>query len=385
MVFFKRHCFWALTIAISLNGMGCQPFPDRGLSCPADELIHKGLRGEPRIRFGCYPTSTLGTFFLGENLGSHGYCFNPWEKNGIAYTCRAGHIDIIHLRIAADWTAYLTAKSFRAMMRNDAHFSFGLAVDRSASHVQLSYPPHWAELSEEDRATIAEEVAMALGPHLAFTMTTWHEILTWFGFKCIGVATEFPSAFSWEDSFSNLLGTIVATRALKDVEHRYDQAVVIALNEEMDRLGIQSASVAKRASQQVKGEWFTGSALFFVDIKRRNFDIGLDDGMVTPTLLQGVEACHDVEPVSYPVPNLDVLAKHGFSVQVEIEPHEWERNAILAVAYPDGEVRRKRIDPSVHLPLIMDHVKRDAVERYGQEVDVHFGPSLHGVAAPDQQ
>jgi len=384
MVFFKRYCTLALTIAISITGMGCQLIPDRGLSCPADELIHKGLSGEPRIRFGCYPTSTLGTFFLGENLGSHGYCFNPWEKNGIVYTCRAGHVDIIHLRIAADWTAYLTAKSFRTMMRDEAHFSFGLAVDRSTSHVQLSYPPNWTELSEEDRAVIAEEVAMAIGPHLAFTMTTWHEILTWFGFKCIGLATEFPSAFSWEDSFSNLLGTIIATRALQDVEHPYNEAVVIALNEEMDRLGIQPACVAKRASQQVKGEWFTGSALFFVDIKRRNFDIGLDDGMVTPTLLQGVEACEDVEPISYPVPNLDVLAKHGFSVKVEIEPHEWERDAILAVAYPDVEARRKRIDPSVHLPLIMDYVKQDAVERYGREVDVQYGRSLYGVAVPHQ-
>lgn len=384
MVFFKRYCIWALTIAIGVAGTGCQLIPGRGLLCPADELIYEGLRGEPRIRFGCYPTSTLGTVFLGENLGAHGYCFNPWEKNGVVYTCRAGHVDIIHLRIAADWTAYLTAKSFGAMMRNDTHFSFGLAVDRSTNHVHLSYPSDWAELSEGQRAAIAEEVAMALGPHLTFTMTTWHEILTWFGFKCIGVVTEFPSAFSWEDSFSNLLGTIIATRALQDTEHPYSEAVVIALNEEMANLGIQPASVAKRASQQVKGEWFTGSVLFFVDIKRRNFDIGLGDGMVTPTLLQGVEACEDVTPVSYPVPNLDVLAKHGFSVKVEIEPHEWERHEILAVAYPDVEKRPKRVDPIVHLPRIMDYVKQDAVKRYGQEVDVHFGSPLYGVAAPHQ-
>jgi hypothetical protein len=384
MVSFRRYCILALTIVIGPIVVGCQVIPDRGLTCPADELIHKGLRTEPRIRFGCYPTATLGTFFLGENLGPHGYSFNPWEKNGMAYTCRAGHIDIIHLRIAADWTAYLAARSFRAMMHNDDHFTFGLAVDRSTNHVHLSYPPNWNELPAEERAVIAEEVAMALAPHLAFTMTTWHEILTWFGFKCIGLATEFPSAFSWEDSFSNLLGTIVAVRALEDTERRYDKALAIALNEEMARLGIQPASVAKRASQQVKGEWFTGSALFFVDVKRRNFDIGLDDGMVTPTLLQGVEPCAGVKSVSYPVPTLDALAEHGFSVELEIEPREWERNAILAVAYPDAETRRKRIDPSEHLPRIMDHVRRDAVERYGQEVDVHFGSSLYGVAAPHQ-
>ncbi len=381
MVSLRRYSVLAVTIAVGLTCIGCQLIPDRGLSCPAEQLTRQGLRGEPRIRFGCYPTSTLGTFFLGEKLGSHGYYFNPWEKNGMVYTCRAGHIDIIHLRIAADWTAYLTGKSYETLMKNDAHFSFGLAVDRSTSHIQLSYPSDWAERPEEERAVIAEEVAEALGPYLAYTMTTWHEILTWFGFKCVGLATEFPSAFSWEDSFSNLLGTIVGTRAMEDTEHAYDEAVMLALDEEMERLGVQPACVAKRASEQVKGEWFTGSILFFVDIKRRNFDIGLGDGMVTPTVLEGVGVCDGIEPVSYPVPTLDVLAKHGFSVKVEIEPHEWERDAILAVAYPDAENRRKRIDPVVHLPRIMDHVRQDAAERYGREVDVHYVPSLYGAAS----
>jgi len=376
MVFLRRYSIVVVTIALGLTSVGCQLIPDRGLSCPAEELTRQGLRSEPRIRFGCYPTSTLGTFFLGDDLGSHAYHFSPWEKNGMVYTCRAGHVDIIHLRIAADWTAYLAARSYQALMDNDAHFSFGLAVDRSTSHIHLSYPADWTERSEEERAAVAEEVAKAMGPYLAYTMTTWHEVLTWFGFKCVGLATEFPSAFSWEDSFSNLLGTIIAIRALEDTEHPYDEAVMLALDEEMDRLGIQPAHVAKRASDQVKGEWFTGSILFFVDIKRRNFDIGLDDGMVTPTLLEGVGACEGIEPVSYPVPNLDVLEEHGFSVRVEIEPHEWERDDILAVAYPDPETRRKRIDPVVHLPLIMDHVKQDAAERYGCEVDVHYVSSL---------
>ena len=79
-----------------------------------------------------------------------------------------------------------------------------------------------------------------------------------------------------------------------------------------------------------------------------------------------------------------LLTEHGFSVKVEIEPHEWEKDAILAVAYPDAATRRKRIDPSVHFPLIMDHVKQDAAARYGQEVDVHFGSSFYGVSAPHQ-
>ena len=55
-----------------------------------------------------------------------------------------------------------------------------------------------------------------------------HEILTWHGFRCVGFLPEFLSAFSWEDSFSNLLGTVVASKALRDTEHPYDEAMTIA-------------------------------------------------------------------------------------------------------------------------------------------------------------
>ena len=381
MVRVKRFCFAVAVAALVLATTGCQLLPDRGLSVPASDLARQGVAAQPRVRFGCYPTSTLGTVYLNEDLGPHGYQYGYLEKNGVVYTCRAGHIDIIHLRIAADWTAYLIAKAYNNIMENDPYFSFGLAVDRSTNHVNISFPDSWREMPEEERAAIAHEVATAMGPYLAFTMTTWHEILTWFGFKCIGFATEFPSAFSWEDSFSNLLGTILATRALEDTTRPYDQALAAALDEEMQELEIQPARVARRVSQEVKGDWFTGSILFFVDIKKRNFDIGLDDGEVTPTMLACTDQCQEnVQPVSYPIPTLDVLEKHGFSLDLQIEPHEWERDKILDVVYPDPEQKKRRVDPTMHFARIMDHVKKDAIRRYGQNVDAQRTTTLYGAA-----
>ena len=45
----------------------------------------------PRLRPGCYPTSTIGAPFVNpEKLGRHGYRFSLSEKNGIVYTCRGG-------------------------------------------------------------------------------------------------------------------------------------------------------------------------------------------------------------------------------------------------------------------------------------------------------
>jgi hypothetical protein len=298
-------------------------------------------------------------------MGAHGYTWPFFEKNGIAYTRRGGHIDVIHLRIAIDWTAYLTAKSYRHLMRGDPGFTCKLAVDRSRDYVRITYPPGWDSMSEEDRSPIARQVASAMGPYLAFTMVTWHEILTWYGFKCVGLPVEFASAFSWEDSYSNLLGTIIGARALQDTRHSYNKAVAIAIEEEMERLGIQPAHVAKQASASVRGDWYTGGLAVFVDMKKRNFDVGLDDGYITPTLVPGVAGCEGAEPLSYPVPTLDVLYKYGFSVAVEIEPHEWERGKILRTVHEDASERR--VNPEQHFAKIMDHIRWEAAAMYGPE------------------
>ncbi len=362
---------------------GCRVLPDKALSVPANETVTTGVQGPPRIRFGCYPSSTVGTFFLGENLGRHGYYYSPFEKDGIAYTCRGGDVDIIHLRIAADWSTYLACETYRHLMRNDAGFTYKLAVDRSRSYVRFTYPSNWRQLSKAERSAKAKEIALAVGPYLTFTMTSWHEILTWFGFRCIGLPTEFPSAFSWEDSYSNLLGTIIAVQALQDKEHTYNRAIEFAIDRELKRLGVQPAYVAKQASQRVKGQWFTGSVLFFVDIKKRNFDIGLDDGFVTPTLLPGVGPCEGAEPLSYPVPSLDALARHGFSLSLEIESKEWERGKIFNVLGKDPKT--SRIQPTTDFPILMDYLGKAAEKMYGPIADGTFRLSPRQPSATVQQ
>ncbi len=336
--------------------------PDRGLSCPADQVISTGFRRAPRLRLGAFPVAIVGTPWAGPHLGAHGYYYRPTEKNGIAYTCRGGTIDIMHLRIAADWTAYLTARSYRHLMKNDAGFSFKLAVDHSPEYVRLTYPADWSSRSEPQRQEIARQVALALGPYLAYTMATWHEVLTWFGYKCIGLPTEFPSAFSWEDSYSNLLGTVVAVNALQDTEHLYNEAVQIALDREMARLGIQPVETARKAAESVKGKWYTGEVSVLVTMKKRNFDIGLGDGMVTPTLIPNAPQCPGAEPLSYPTPRLDVLAQHGFTMTLEIEPREWESGKILRAIY--GEKPKRWVNPVEHLPLVMNYIRQAAKTLY---------------------
>ncbi len=341
---------------------GCGVLGDAATSGPADQAIYRGFSDSPRIRYGTYPCAIIGTPYLGRELGPHAYHWSPFEKDGIVYTCGAGHVDVIHVRIAADWTAYLIAESYKHLMKGDSQFSYKLAVDRSRTFVHIAYPKGWASMPEKTRSAVAREIAFAMGPYLTYTTVTWHEILTWYGFKCIGLPVECASAFSWEDSYSNVLGTILAVRALRDTRHPYDQALKIVLDEEMQKLGVQPVDVARHASDAVKGKWFTGNFALFVDMKKRNFDIGLDDGFVTPTLVPGMAQCPDAHPVSCPVPNLSVPDEYGVSVTLEIEPHEWEKGKILSIVHRD-----KRINPQADFPEIMDHMRRQAAAMYGPE------------------
>jgi hypothetical protein len=318
----------------------------------------------PRLRFGCYPTSTIGTTFLDpNNLGKHSFKGNFIEKNGIVYTCKAGHIDLIHVRIAGDWTRYLTGQTRKGLMSDKAGFSFKFQPDNSMYYVSFDYPDNWNSLTVEEKSKIADEVAIRTGKYLAFTAITWHEILTWFGYKCVGFFPEFPSAFSWEDSFSNLLGTHVAEKALADSSHSYDEAMTIAINEELKELGVQPKQTARLASEKVRDKWFDGQLLYMVDMKKRNFDIGLDDGLITPTIIDGIDGCAGSQPRSDAVPRIESLGDYGFALALKIEPKEWERGKILKVVYPDAKQRKKYVEPAVHLPVIMNHIKQEAQKK----------------------
>ena len=338
----------------------------------ADVSLAKLLNQEeakipPRARLACYASSTIGTRFIDpKDLGSHGYRHSWSEKNGIVYTRKAGHIDIAHLRKTIDWTAFLAGETFKQLMNNETEFSFKLR-EPSLYFVQFRYPRYWQDLSWQKKEHIAYDISIRLGQYFAYTACIWHEMLTWFGYKAAGFYPEFPSAFSWEDMFSNALGTHIAFLAIWDTEHAFDEAVTLAIDQELNALQVQPKHIAICAAEAVRGKWFSGDFLF-VDLKRRNFDIGLDDGFVTPWIVPSVSGCDAAEARSYPVPNLNFVFDYGFSVKLEIEPKEWEKDQILKIVYPDVKQREKRLQPAIHFAPIMEHIEQDAVTKYGLDV-----------------
>lgn len=331
-------------------------------------LSPKQAGSPPRSRIACYPSSTLGTRYPDpSHLGHHSYGFSPWERNGIVYTCRAGHIDITHLRKGVDWTAYLAFHIRQALLDDKTTFSFHMH-EPSRHYLQFKYPEAWASLPQNVREQIAAEVAIPVAAYCTYTAMVWHEMLTWFGYKSIGIYTEYPSAFSWEDVYSNLLGCRVAAEALRDPGLDFEEAATALIDRELQSLGVRPRPAAWQAGQIVRGQWFVGDFLT-CDIVKRNFDIGWDDGFVTPWVVTGMGGCPDETPALCPIPDLTELSEYHFSAKYEIEPREWERKEVLKLLYPSGRRQHARIDPAQHFGAIIEYIRAQAIHRYGPYVD----------------
>lgn len=313
------------------------------------------INNAPRPRMGSYATSTPGTTFIDAmQLGNHNYEDFWSENNGIIYTCRGGHLDMAHLRIAADHVRYHYIKTKQLLMKTDRRFTLKLNVDPSVFHVYLTYPEEWKRLPDEMKEQIADDVALELAQHFTFMKTTWHEILTFYGYKTVGLFSEFPSAFSWEDMYSNLLGIRLGTAAVRDTERDFNTAMTVLLNDEMEHLGGQSATTARDAAEAMRGIWFEGNIM--VTMKVRYTGIGLDNGIITPMLVPDI--CPDARPQPYPTPTLATLEKHGFKVRMEVVPKVFEARQILEIVCPGSRCQRVLLPDD--LPRIMADVERRA-------------------------
>ncbi len=213
-------------------------------------------------------------------------------------------------------------------------------------------------LTAQNKEKIIFDAAIRLGEYFANIAGTWHEILTWYGYKSKILFSEFPSAFSWEDTYSNMLGCDIGAKALRDTKNAYEKAVEFEVDDMIDDLGGQSAELAKYAAEKMRGIWFTGRIPPFVDMKKRNFDIGLGSGFVTPILVDSINICDGAIARSHPVPNLEFLADYGFSMELQIDPKVWEEDKIFKVVYQDNKTEHKYIEPDKHFPQIMSEIQQ---------------------------
>jgi len=373
-----RRCgiVWAV-VALGLCAGGCQsgPSPGRTFSVRSHEIVNVADRS-PKLRSGCLPAPMPKTKLLllpqtevlgPEDLGQHEYGRTESERSGVVYTTRAGIIDIHHVRVGADWTAYLSAKAYDVLSRKADSFKFTTTPTHLTTyHVIIQYPEDWEDLVPSEQERIRYEYSIQLGEYLVHRSGIWHEILTWFGYKARGFMPDFASAFSWEDPISDLMGVHIGGKALRvmhDTGQTFDEVVTDLLNEELARLEVQPAETARDILSRLDGTWYTTGRIPVPKIMKRNFDVGLDDGYITP-LIPFTAGARPGPLTDYRAPGGDVLSAHGFSIQLRLEPHEFERKRILELV---GAT--KYVNPEKDFPTIIAHIRERAGEMFGENAD----------------
>lgn len=279
------------------------------------------------------------------------------------YTRNAGFLDLGHVREAADRTRYVIDELNQNLLKSRKSFRFKV-VEPTYFYLKVIYPDNWEDLDKAEQEEIAQELSIQFGQYLGHETLVWHELLTWFGYASSGFFSEQISSFSWEDPFSDLTGTWLAAEAIRRGGD-YDEEITRLLNEKINELQGQPADIGEKAEERIKGKWYTGNNYFFVDMKKRCFDVGYDDGFLTPWLVPGM--FEDAEPMPCPVPDTRCFEEYGFQIVVELDPRVSEKGKIFHALGLDSKTKRLRLD--VHFPQLLEYIKKEAIKEHGEDVD----------------
>jgi len=327
----------------------------------------------PTTAVGSIPTPTPGMIFSSPgDIGKHNYSNSKGEGNGIVYTCKAGHIDLGHVRSTADWSRYAFEWIYHEILKNSDHIPFKTTVDPSIFHIEITYPDNWDVISFNSKKDIAFPAAVKLAQYVIFHAANWHEILTWHGQRKIFAFSEYASSFSWEDTFSNMMGIYLVGGVLLSRAESYNEAMTIAIQSEMDDLIMFNRNQSISITKTVEGEWYSGwipgiignsTMPGILQMLHRGFDIGESDGIINPVIIKDVDDCDNNFHPGYLRPTLEEANQYGVKFYVEIEPRVSINMKILRIIHGDKAEGKMRIIPDNDIPIIMNKIKADALER----------------------
>ncbi len=328
-----------------------------------------GPLDEPKYRVGVLPypgVFSLLTLPEPDRLGAHRYGgpgapFTAEQVRGLLYTCRAGFLDLAHIRKSADWTRYFALK-LKDDLSAGVHEARLKGEEPSLYHLTFHYPRYWSRLAPAEKAALIDELSIRLGQNMALLAGTWHEIITFFGYSLLGVISETRSAFTYDDMTAHMVGIEVGTRAMRDKTRGYDDAVTYFLNRDLARLDVVSAEDAAQALEKIKGQWWSG-----IYATKRDLQIEPGNKADKPWLVHGLTFCDHERPVTFRSPDLGNVNGHNFTglVDIAIEPKIEEADEIFPLISP----RPQYIRPQRDFPVIMAHIRKTLTERFGQNVD----------------
>lgn len=319
----------------------------------------------PKARVGGLPYPDLFSLLEisnPESIGRHTYGLSIGEEvdRGMIYTRRGGLLDLAHVRKTIDVTAYFHARVHYALSEG-----YPCLVLRSREpsrfHVYLTPPQDWHALEPAHRQKVIDEAAIIMAQRLAVISLTWHEILTWFGYRSTVLIPEFESSFTHDDSTSHIVGAVVAGDVLRAmsmtdaatggrVEIDFDDAVTQHLDRWLVQLEAVSPEETRAALDRMEGIWWDGSGAMV-----RQFDTGLDDPFV-PWLIVHDEESAEPAPTPWVLQLSSLEDVHGIDLshmtRVEIDPRVLESRAIRRML--PGSPRRVVV--SDHWDLLMETI-----------------------------
>jgi hypothetical protein len=210
----------------------------------------------------------------GDKIGNHKFMGSKHENNGIVYTKKGGFIDMGHLRDIADITAYM----YVLMKSEPSPITLKLGNEGGQKVLNIHIPDNF---QEQDYIHLAGKIA--------YDLSVWHEVSTWYGASYIPLVPERYSSFSVEDAYSNLTGVQLGMKALAS-DKEYDVAMTENVAGLLQKLeAVETREKNFEAMNAVKDLWWSGKAKYpsrKVLIKRV-YDIY---GCIYPLLIDDIQA-----------------------------------------------------------------------------------------------
>jgi len=218
---------------------------------------------------------------------------------------------------------------------------------------------------------------VGLGQWLAFQLSIWHEIATWYGWHAVPGWSERVSAFSPEDLYSNLLGAkIIGGVALLRSgrsEDDYNCCVDTWLLVMLRRLGAVPRRAGREAIRAVDGLWWDSSRRLPdpAFVQRRYFDA---TGPLKPWLVTDVvgperlgdrlRAHCDAAPEPVQLSNPDSLRGVPFRRYATLEITVSDK----LVEQPLFMERGRRITQD-DFPELVEEIRRQSRKEFGPRAD----------------
>lgn len=312
--------------------------------------------------FGCGPG---GTGMEWGHTPTGNFSYDPWHLNsygsrmtagnGIVVTKRNGHIDPDHMNKEIRITKAIYDQAIVAIQNNQT------SLTNDYLDFTINYPSDWQSKNASEKQKIAKEVALLIAQNGSFYDGIWYEAITWYGYNCTYIMSDFQSAFSWEDLYSDYAGCLVALQAIKQGGDFNSTVTRLKQKFVTDSIPV-SRDEAERITKSVKGSWSRqdfGIARTYTIIKR-NMDIGVGDGTVDPSLIPGFATG---TPDRLPIPKMSDLEKYGFKLRIQID-RPWQASTIKSKLGINRPVEPK------DFPKMIQIIANDAKNRHSFSVDM---------------